>query len=522
MILYVGGLVNNTFKDHLPQQYRERLLAGDHALTPSGKIQKQSVATACSLDFDYMELSIPRINHRRLSKVQHFKCYHSTEDDVCWEREPDCSDGSGYGNCNSISKSEPLICPSFLNTAIRAVILLTACLCCPYASSNAMCGAQTSNSLVATHPLTPRTMSILYNAKERVNHKKRTGVLSPHASPLDSHTEKGNPPYPLLCNYSNLYPDLPGENSRKACRLRPGPYSERMIVSSTVTSIWSVGLISIDRFLYILYGLHYQRWLTPLRARWLISFTWLLGLLVGFLPALGWRGNTNNGKVCWFIRLAPPGLVVLTAAIGFLPVLATSVLYSIILYHALQKVKQLQHADKNSGCAVASVGTGPAMRLNRGTSAATNTDHDQKSSPKKWKAIKVVLFTNGSFVLTWVPYFIACCLYVACEATSQHVDSCKSLRVAIGAPLAIMGFLNSLLNPVIYAWWHNGFRTFVRKTLCKQCGKKQSLTPVSNSKTTSRTTTGSATSSTKTTGTSSTKSSQSREAMPILEEHTEF
>lgn len=53
-----------------------------------------------------------------------------------------------------------------------------------------------------------------------------------------------------------------------------------MIVSSTITSVYSVGLIAIDRFLYIIYGLQYQRWVYPNRARLLICLTWIIGMFV--------------------------------------------------------------------------------------------------------------------------------------------------------------------------------------------------------------------------------------------------
>jgi hypothetical protein len=40
-------VVNKHFKDHLKQLYSEWLLAGDHILTPTGKIKKPSVALMC-------------------------------------------------------------------------------------------------------------------------------------------------------------------------------------------------------------------------------------------------------------------------------------------------------------------------------------------------------------------------------------------------------------------------------------------------------------------------------------------
>lgn len=50
-----------------------------------------------------------------------------------------------------------------------------------------------------------------------------------------------------------------------------------MIVASTLASVFSVGLIAVDRFLYIIHGMQYQRWVYPMRARLLILGTWILG-----------------------------------------------------------------------------------------------------------------------------------------------------------------------------------------------------------------------------------------------------
>lgn len=50
-----------------------------------------------------------------------------------------------------------------------------------------------------------------------------------------------------------------------------------MIVSAIITSVYSIGLISVDRYLYIVYGLQYQRYIYPMRARIMILSTWILG-----------------------------------------------------------------------------------------------------------------------------------------------------------------------------------------------------------------------------------------------------
>lgn len=69
-----------------------------------------------------------------------------------------------------------------------------------------------------------------------------------------------------------------------------------------------------------------------------------IGIIIGFLPAMGWRGDTNNGQICWFILLAPRELVLLTTLIGLIPIIVVIILYSIILHRAIKKVNELRRA----------------------------------------------------------------------------------------------------------------------------------------------------------------------------------
>lgn len=50
-----------------------------------------------------------------------------------------------------------------------------------------------------------------------------------------------------------------------------------LIVSSALASVYSVGLIAFDRFLYIIHGMKYQFWIYPQRTRVIIVAVWILG-----------------------------------------------------------------------------------------------------------------------------------------------------------------------------------------------------------------------------------------------------
>lgn len=224
------------------------------------------------------------------------------------------------------------------------------------------------------------------------------------------------------------------------------------------------------------------------------------------IPSL--RGSMS-AQQCWFVQLNAE-YILATTIVGISPVVIILSLYGSILFKALQKIGELKAATSapNGGASTSNnlrYFTGSANNvLNRSEApetsrAAADRQHDEeeltglqknqtviKSIPKrwlcccwnrppqsdefkdephqssrqpsKWKAIKVVMFTTGAFIITWVPYFIASTLYVYCDH-EKNPQFCNGLKIAIASPLAILGFANSLLNPIIYAWWHTGFRT---------------------------------------------------------------
>lgn len=205
--------------------------------------------------------------------------------------------------------------------------------------------------------------------------------------------------------------------------------------------------------------------------------------------------GTMNGQRCWFISMLPE-YVLSTTIIGIIPVFVVLILYSFILYQALKKVSDLKKATSSTS------GTETANNLRYFRGSTVNLEQDltvslrdqsktrrrclcccrsketsdenaepsTKRKPSKLKAIKIVSFTTGSFVVTWLPYFIASTMFVYCDHENNE-SFCQGLKVAIASPLAILGFSNSLLNPIIYAWWHNGFRSNSIRILSKQLEK---------------------------------------------------
>ncbi|KAL7020009.1 hypothetical protein ACKWTF_011342 [Chironomus riparius] len=306
----------------------------------------------------------------------------------------------------------------------------------------------------------------------------------------------------LLTGIAVLFGHYYPSRNDTSCAIQIG-----MIVSSSLVSVFSVLLVAIDRFLYISNGLRYQQYMFPNRVRFLIVISWIIGSIIGFLPLMApsLRG-TMSGDQCWFILLNSE-LVLATTTIGTIPIFIVVILYSIILKKALKKVGELKKAT--SFIATTAIETGDNnLRIFRGSTVdlRQTVDRDQDTTaplrkhskskslrcfwccssssktyapeniamtmtprrqPSRWKAIKIVMFTTGSFVITWVPYFIVSTMYVYCDH-ENNPSFCNGLKYAIASPLAILGFANSLLNPIIYAWWHNGFRTNVTRIYARR------------------------------------------------------
>ncbi|CAK6444260.1 unnamed protein product [Pipistrellus nathusii] len=79
------------------------------------------------------------------------------------------------------------------------------------------------------------------------------------------------------------------------------------------------------------------------------------------------------------------------------------------------------------------------------------------------KTVKTLGIIMGTFILCWLPFFIVALVLPFCES------SCHMPRL-LGAIINWLGYSNSLLNPVIYAYFNKDFQNAFKKILkCKFC-----------------------------------------------------
>lgn len=69
-------------------------------------------------------------------------------------------------------------------------------------------------------------------------------------------------------------------------------------------SIWNLIAIAIDRYIAIVYPLHYSRWITRRTATIVIIFGWVSGTLMGGIPLI-WN-NLDTSSECESVQVLPP------------------------------------------------------------------------------------------------------------------------------------------------------------------------------------------------------------------------
>ena len=224
------------------------------------------------------------------------------------------------------------------------------------------------------------------------------------------------------------------------------------IVIMTAGSLLFMMLMSIDRYIYLIHGLHYRDIMTMTRIHISSGVIWSSAFILGFLPAFGWR--TDYTEKCFYVKVAAPNCILTVINIGiYIPLTVIVVVYAIVFYKAIQHVKK---AKEQAKALKAGNKYNAAKKENVPAGGTTPTTTLFNVSPAALRAFKTAVLIVGAFVVTWLPYFVVSFLYVfSSPGTKYHT----SLLTLLATTLAILGFINSLLNPIIYAWWNKGFRS---------------------------------------------------------------
>ncbi|XP_021963787.1 octopamine receptor beta-3R isoform X2 [Folsomia candida] len=220
-------------------------------------------------------------------------------------------------------------------------------------------------------------------------------------------------------------------------------------------SILHLCCISVDRYYAICRPLEYPLKMTHRTVRIMIGSIWILPSFLSFTPIFLGIYTTEeylelrrkNPELCDFV----PNTVyaVVSSSISFwIPAIVMIVMYSKIFREALRQKRAL---SSTSACLV-------LQHVNSSTSTAVCDNKSQQKWKHEHKAARTLGIIMGTFVACWVPFFTWYMVSSLLKFTSPEW---------LVQTMFWIGYFNSTLNPIIYAYFNRDFRDAFKETI--QC-----------------------------------------------------
>lgn len=202
------------------------------------------------------------------------------------------------------------------------------------------------------------------------------------------------------------------------------------IACPSAASILTVILVAFDRYLAIKHPFRYCKIMHGLVVGAFIGGLWLLAFLIGFLPLIVRDFQKKSyQEPCTFFGVFHPTYMLTVFCVAFFPALfAFLYIHCDLLKIASSHAQQIREREQ-----IHASGTYPAL---------------QSSSDSK--AMRTVTILVGCFVLSWSPFFVGSIVQAACWGCILHQ--------VLEHYLWVMGLCNSLMNPLVYAYWQKEVR----------------------------------------------------------------
>ncbi|KAG7465002.1 hypothetical protein MATL_G00171520 [Megalops atlanticus] len=234
----------------------------------------------------------------------------------------------------------------------------------------------------------------------------------------------------------------------------------------TTASILHMCCISLDRYYAICcQPLVYRNKMTPMRVALMLGGCWVIPTFISFLPIMqGWNSiginhlieerkfsGDSNGTLCVFMVNKPYALTCSVVAF-YIPLGLMVLAYQRIYVTAREHARQISMLQRAGGA---------------GASSSDSADHQRNHRMRtETKAAKTLCIIMGCFCLCWAPFFIT-------NVVDPFID--YTVPDKLWAACLWLGYINSMLNPILYAFLNKSFRRAFLIILC--CGHKRYRRP---------------------------------------------
>lgn len=237
-----------------------------------------------------------------------------------------------------------------------------------------------------------------------------------------------------------------------------------------VSTQFSLAIIAIDRNYAIINSLRYPYVFTQKRGHIVIGISWAISVAISIPPLAGfgihkYSEDQNTCLIDWQYSRA---YSITFLHVGFLiPLVIQSWCYLTIFKAAMNHTKRNNRVFPSM---IATTTMGDPPSNNSTSSEIVNHGNFVRYKNMECKAMRTILFIACSYAICWVPYLVCAMKEILGQSISYNLSSFT----------VIMVFLNTSIDPLIYAFMNRIMRFEIYKFYCDSLNKLSGNTSTHN------------------------------------------